>query len=93
MSGILTLGNTWTPPFGESFESVIAELPAHKRVDLGCALQFGAFDVKYFNDHSPEIEKDESNSLIFFFLHLLSRLQALGTVPAIEIGEYAKSLK
>ncbi len=92
MSGILTLGNTWKPPFGESFEEVMAGLPANKRVDLGCSLQFGAFDAKYYDDRVPKIEKDEKNILIFFFLRLLSRLQILGTVPAIDISEYAKFL-
>lgn len=93
MAGLLTLGNTWTPPFGESFESVIAELPSHKRVDLGCSLQYGSFDVTYFEDKGPEIKKDEKNPLIFFFLGLLARLQTLGTVSAIEIEEYAKAMK
>ncbi len=93
VAGILTLVDTWTPPFGESFQSVIAGLPQHKRVDLGCALQYGSFDVTYFSDKHPQIEIDDKNSLIFFFLRLLSRLQALGTAPAIEISEYAKALK
>jgi len=93
LAGILTLGNTWKPPFGESFETVISQLPSENRIDIGCALQFGAFDVKYVEGNRPEIERDEKNALIFFFLRLLSRLQNLGTVPAIEIDEYAKSLE
>jgi hypothetical protein len=93
MAGVLTLGNTWNPPFGDSFERVISQLPSEKRIDIGCALQFGAFDVQYVEGSKPQIEKDEKNTLIFFFLRLLSRLQSLGTVPAIEINEYAKSLE
>jgi hypothetical protein len=93
IAGVLTLGNTWKPPFGESFEAVIAQLPSEKQIDIGCALQFGSFDVQYAEGSGPQIEKDEKNALIFFFLRLLSRLQNLGTVPAIEISEYAKSLK
>jgi hypothetical protein len=93
IAGVLALGDIWKPPFGESFETLISELPFEKRIDIGCALQFGAFDVQYVEGSKPQIEKNENNALIFFFLRLLSRLQSLGTVPAIETGEYAKSLE
>jgi hypothetical protein len=93
MAGVVTLGNTWKPPFGESFETVISQLEVQKRIDLGCALQSGAFDVQYIGGNKSKIKRDEKNTLIFFFLQLLSRLQSMGTVPAIEIDEYAKSLK
>ena len=93
IAGVLALGNTWNPPFGERFGRVISQLPSEKRINIGCALQFGAFDVQYTEGSKPQIERDEKNALIFFFLRLLSRLQNLGTVPAIEIGEYAKSLE
>jgi hypothetical protein len=93
MAGILTLGNTWTPPFGDCFKSAISSLPAFKRVDLGCSLQFGSFSIRYFDDRSPEAVINCKSPLMFFFLTLLSRLQALGTVPAMQIDEYAKSLK
>ena len=93
LAGVLTLGSTWSPAFGGSFKSTVTQLSTDKRLDLGCALQFGAFDIRYVDGSDPEIEIDEKNSLIFFFLRLLSKLQALGTVPAIEIQEYAKCLK
>lgn len=94
LAGIVTLGSTWNPPFGSSFESTIAGLVPQERIDIGCALQFGSFEVTYPDNAKPIIEKsEEEDSLIFFFLHLLSRLQQLGTVPALDIAEYAKSLR
>jgi hypothetical protein len=93
LSGVVALGCKWKPPFSESFTNTIKELPVEKRVHLGCALKSGAFDVTYLDDTKFTIEKcGDEESLIFFFLHLLARLQQLGTVPAMNIAEYVKSL-
>jgi hypothetical protein len=94
VAGIVTLKSGWSPPFGTSFEEAIAGLETKARVHLGCALRSGAFEVEYPENGKPRIEISESDdALIFFFLHLLSRLQSLGTVPAIDIGKYARFLK
>jgi len=94
LGGIVALDSLWTPPFGPSFETTIGGLASLDRIDFGCALQCGSFQVKYERDGGPLIEKSEQeDSLISFFLHLLSQLQLLGTVPALDIAEYAKSLK
>lgn len=93
LAGVLTLSATWKPLFGSSFDLAVKSLSRQQRIDLGCALQFGAFDLRYVKDGKPRIEKNEKDPLIFFFLHLLSRLQELATVPAIVITEYAKSLR
>jgi hypothetical protein len=93
LSGIIALECKWSPPFGDSFTNAIKELSLEKRIDLGCALRSGAFDVTYLGDTESIIETcGAEESLIFFFLHLLTRLQQLGTVPAMNIAEYAKSL-
>lgn len=93
LSGIVALDCRWNPPFGASFINALKALSQEKRIDLGCALRSGAFDAKYFHDTEPNVEVCEAEeSLIFFFLHLLTRLQQLGTVPAMSISEYAKSL-
>ncbi len=94
LAGIVTLGSSWDPPLGSNLESTIAGLSYQERIDLGCALQFGAFEVTYPDKAKPVIEKsEEDDSLIFFFLHLLYSLQKLGTAPALDIAEYAKSLR
>lgn len=94
LSGIVTLGSTWNPPFGKAFKSSIAGLSPTQQIDLGCALQFGSFEITYSDNEKLMIEtSQQEDSLIFFFLHLLSRLQQLGTAPMIDIDEYAKSLR
>jgi len=94
LAGILTGGVEWKPPFGKSFTDVIYNLPPENKIDLGCALQHGAFNIRYKKNKEPrKIEIKEKQPLISFFLNLLFRLQRLGTVPAIDLAEYAKSIK
>jgi hypothetical protein len=93
LSGIVALGCKWDPPYGESFTNAIKKLPIEKRIHIGCALKSGAFDVTYIDNTEINIETcGAEESLVFFFLRLLARLQQLGTVPAMNIAEYAKSL-
>ena len=93
LSGLVALDCTWNPPFRDGFYKIINSLPREKRLYLGCALQHGSFDIKYIDNTKPTIEICKpKESLIFFFLRLLGRLQLLGTVPALDIGAYAKSL-
>jgi hypothetical protein len=94
LAGILCLGSTWNPPLGVSLESAIEGISPQERINLGCALQYGAFEVTYPDESKPIISKSgKEDSLIFFFLHLLSSLQKLGTAPALDIAVYANSLK
>lgn len=93
LAGILTLGCSWNA-LDSNLESVVSGLSPEERIHLGCSLQVGAFEVKYSGDGTSRINvSQKEESLIFFFLHLLMSLQSLGTVPALDIAEYAKSLK
>jgi len=93
LAGILTLGAGWNPLFGSSFKSTINQLDKECRIDLGCALQFGAFEIKYKIGSRKEVNIKEQNALLFFFLYLLERLQKLGTVPAIDYTNYSNSIE
>ncbi len=91
LGGILTLGCSWKPPLGLSLIKCLTALKNTGRIDLGCVLQAGGFEITY----GPETtlnKSDQKNSLIFFFLKLLDKLQSLGTVPAIEISAYGHFL-
>jgi len=95
LAGIVTLSSPWKPFFAQTFFDAIKGQPETNRLDLGCVLQEGAFDLSYGEvKEAFQIDKsDPRSSLIFFFLHLLTRLQSLGTVPAMDISAYAKALK
>ncbi len=92
LGGILTLESGWSPPLGAPFERTLRELPTDHRIDLGCALCDGGFEVVY-DGAEPEVTRSASDSsLIFFLLRLLHRLQRVATVPAIDYIEYSKLL-
>lgn len=85
LAGLLTLDCSWQEPFGASFTDAIASLQEDERLDLGCAVRCGSFETK-----EGEAPRTTGNnvSLVFFILRFLHRLQALGTVPAIELEAY-----
>lgn len=91
LGGILTLVNDWSPPFGRSFKDSLKLLSNSQRINLGCTIQAGSFEVKYSNTILVT-KSDRYDSLIFFFLRLLASLQQRGTVPAIDISQYGKAL-
>ena len=94
VAGILTTQSGWTPPFGAAFSEALAGTnKPHARIDLGCALRDGAFDIDW-RDEEPAITLSEpEGTLMFFLLRLFARLQALGTVRAIDIAAYGTSLE
>jgi len=94
LAGILAVESSWTPPFGESFEQALKDGTAdHTTIDLGCALRDGSFDISWA-DGEPAIDISAADvSLMFFLMRLFGRLQALGTVPAIDLAEYGRTLE
>jgi hypothetical protein len=93
LSGILCVESTWDPPFGTSFEKALSSLKGDMRLDIGCCIMSGAFEVRYKKKSLLLSKSHEQDSLLFFFLKLLSRLQELGTVPAIDLEKYMAVLK
>lgn len=90
IAGVLSTSSTWRPPLGDAFEKAIAELTrdASTRIDLGCALDGGAFTVEWA-EAGPAIERSRpEDSLVFFLMKLLRALQRMGTVPAIDYDAY-----
>ena len=59
---------------------------------MGCALKSGSFRISNTTDEIIEYS-NSNNALIFFFLTLLSKLQKLGTAPAMNIQSYEMHLK
>jgi hypothetical protein len=90
ISGILTTTSDWTPAFGDSFKNILKTLYGSKQIDCGCVISEGSFF--YDNQASVLTLSAKEESLINFFLHLLAKLQEKGTVPAIDLEAYAKTL-
>lgn len=93
LAGLLTYDSGWNPPFGDSFKEAISALVPEHHLDIGIATAHGCFEVSYGDAHpSVKVFKRE-HALAAFLIRLLSRLQALGTVPAIDYDEYGRMLE
>ena len=92
LAGIVSMDSTWSDPLGDTFSKNIRDLDENCRLDFGCALRQGSFWIDYTPDYCVKKSEDDE-ALLFLFLQLLMNLQSIGTVPAIDIRAYAKSLK
>ena len=90
LAGILTTSSTWKTAFGRSFKSCLRNYSDQQQVDCGCVLNSGSYFYEFDNSVLTTSNADES--LVFFFLQLLILLQKMGTVPAIDLNEYKKTL-
>ncbi|HKS74177.1 MAG TPA: DUF6602 domain-containing protein [Terriglobales bacterium] len=88
-AGILALETWWTDGMGEGLVKALNGLTAAEMLDLGCTVRSGAFEAAT-RKRGVEVEASaKENGLIFFFVRLLSRLQKVGTVPAMDLRKYA----
>jgi hypothetical protein len=93
LAGILATDSEWNPPLGKPFEEIIESLSELERLDIGCSIQNGSFDINYKDDKIDIERSGEDEALILFFLKLLYHLQGVGTVSAMDISEYIKAFK
>jgi hypothetical protein len=89
LAGILSLDAVWAGPFADRVSALLRKLPSEETLDLGCALRQGGFEQSNSSIHFSAPEE----SLIYFVLRLLQRLQQLGAAPALDLAEYARHLK
>lgn len=86
LAGLLTLEGS----INKSIEEYLVTLPGTDQIQFGCSLQNDAFSI----DNKGNLSRSgKDTSLVYFFLNLLASLQAVGTVPAIEIKKYLNNLR
>lgn len=93
ISGVLTLDSKWASPILKHISPYMLNNPNNEVVDLVCCVEEGSFanyDAK--SGYREILYTGKENSLIFFLLELLKKLQLVGTVPAIEIQAYEKHI-
>jgi hypothetical protein len=98
LGGILASSSDWAVPFEETLRKHLEAQQRDEVIDLGCALGAGAFDTvrNSVPDGRSLVELSVSVpnlSLSYFMMHLLHRLQQLGTVGAIDYKAYAAPLE
>lgn len=94
IAGVLTTESSWSDPFGKSFDKAIGKtVGTDTQLDLGCSLRDGAFDIDWATGKPKVTRSEPAASLMFFLMRLFARLQGLGTVPAIDLAAYGRSLE
>ncbi|MGH8436692.1 MAG: DUF6602 domain-containing protein [Pseudomonas sp.] len=93
LGGIVAYGSDWTPPFGDAFRRVISELPSTRQLDIGICAIHGCFEASYPMGKAEIEVYPAEHALAAFLIRLLARLQALGTVPAIDYNVYGRLLR
>lgn len=94
VSGILTLDSSWVDPICKNVVPQMMALSELNKIDLICCMEKGSFSAIYDENFSivDVMYSNKDESLLFFFLELLKKLQPIGTVPAIDINEYEKAI-
>lgn len=85
IGGLLTFESEWKPPLGTSFEKVLKEGEANRRLDIGCVASHGHF---LFDGKEEYDLVEAAKPATAFLFALISRLQLSGTVPMIDIDAY-----
>jgi hypothetical protein len=93
VAGVLALDSDWSPPFGDAFERALEYDHADHRLNLGCALRHGAFDVVYDDRGTAAIEGASEGALMFLLMRLFARLQVIGSPMAIDLHAYTQPLE
>jgi hypothetical protein len=84
----LTLESEWKPPLGDSLLDALD--PNHScRLDLGCVASQGLFDCDAEGNYKISLQPKAATAFLF---ELIARLQAMATVPMIDVRAYARWL-
>lgn len=93
LGGLLAGRSTWRPPFGKPLRSALDGLGPSQTLDLGCALEHGAFELPEGSAAKDALTVvDDQVGLAFLAFRLLARLQEMGSVPAVDIDAYTRVL-
>jgi hypothetical protein len=92
IAGFLAL--TGRTKFCKELSEFLKSLPKSGRLHLACILQRGSIALGTGKNRKVAVKTfPAEQALIQFFLALLSALQKVGTVPAMDIQAYAASLR
>jgi len=90
LAGFLAFENGWKSDPGEFLKKAFESVPPEGRLDVGCIAAYGLFGCEGAECHTT-IQHDKS--VTCFLLNLITKLQKIGTAPAIDMTAYAKWLQ
>ena len=91
LTGLLTQHCEWSPPFGAPFSDAMRDAGEDGQLDIGCALEGGAWVVPHDADFTSTEVVGPEHSLVFLSMQLFNLLQALGTVPRMAIPTWLEA--
>jgi uncharacterized protein DUF6602 len=91
LGGVLALTTGWRDGLGDGFKAAFGKLEGDAQLDLGCVIAAGAFEFVRYHDKEDLVIAPPDAGLVTFFLRLVHRLQAIGTIPAIEWPAYIEA--
>ncbi len=89
LGGLLTLESDWSPPLGAALSQGLAEQDPTGRLDLGCVAAHGIFTYDPATGHTITPRGKAATAFLF---ELIATLQAMATVPMIDVRAYARRL-
>jgi hypothetical protein len=95
LGGLLAYESAWSPPLGESLREVLRETKDETtRLDLGCAIKHGSFEVVYPKEGDIQLDTSELDAaLLYWEMALFRRLQGIGSPMAIDMKEYLRDIE
>jgi hypothetical protein len=92
LAGVLALEAGWKGDISKKLCSTLDSFSKEMRLDLGCVVARAGFEADYSGRRIKELTlSDPSLSVSFFVIRLLSRLQRVGTVPALDLDRYLRA--
>jgi len=90
LGGLLTFESEWTPAMDGSLLNALGKGDTSNHLDLGCVAAHGIFSRNEKGAYSITPESKPATSFLF---ELIARLQAVATVPMMDIRAYGKWLE
>lgn len=87
LGGLIALTSSYDISESKAFADNIVSNNEMSQIDIGIVLDGGAFSID-----DKKLTTSKKDGLLYFFLQLLSALQSLGTVSAMDINEYMKHI-
>jgi len=92
LGGIVALDAMWKGSLKRPLEQRLGRLARDQRLDLGCVVERGGFEITYAKGSQATVALSQPDlSVSYFVLRLITKLQGLATVPAIDIDAYLKT--
>jgi hypothetical protein len=90
VAGLVAPASVWCEGgLEENVGAALGDLEGDRRIDLGCALGQGSFEVR----RGRVRVSTRGEALVFFVFRLLERLREMGPAPEADLMRYARGLE